>query len=415
MIDLSRITYRVAVIDGDGNQYNITDYIQNLGWEENENELSLRCSFTIRNEETAKGYLSELIRPGCLVGIFASDSGFLDEEVARGYVEQWNPVEKNSRNSLKCICYDELYRLQKSQDNRYYPSGTGTKSALLGVLDDWGIPQGDYKGPNAVHGKMVYNNRYLSDIILELLDDAAKKGERRCLIRAEKGRVNVVPPGSNETVYVFGTDNTQSVEHSISTESLITRVKVVGQANDAGKRSVEVTLNGQTEYGIRQRIYIRGTDEMPAAAKTAAQEILNREGRLQKGMKVQSPDLPFLRKGDFVYLTGSFGSDYYQVKSIQHNADACSMTMDLECVDKQPADGGGGAGEKTSYKAGDIVTFHGGIHYVSSYPGSRGYPARAGKARITLVNGTGRAHPWHLIHADGISNVYGWVDEGTFD
>lgn len=415
MIDLSRITYRVTVMDGDGNQYNITDYIQNLGWEENENELSLRCSFTIRNEETAKGYLSKLIRPGCLVGIFASDSGSLNEEVARGYVEQWNPVEKNGGNSLKCICYDELYRLQKSQDNRYYPSGTGTKSALLGVLDDWGIPQGDYKGPNAVHGKMVYNNRYLSDIILELLDDAAKKGERRCLIRAEKGRVNVVPPGSNETVYVFGTDNTQSVEHLISTESLITRVKVVGQANNAGKRSVEVTLNGQTEYGIRQRIYIRGTDEMPAAAKTAAQEILNREGRLQKGMKVQSPDLPFLRKGDFVYLTGSFGSDYYQVKSIQHNADACSMTMDLECVEKRPADGGGGAGEKTGYQAGDIVTFHGGIHYVSSYPGSRGYPARAGKARITLVNGAGRAHPWHLIHADGISNVYGWVDEGTFD
>ncbi len=415
MIDLSRITYRVAVMDGGGNQYNITDYIQNLGWEENENELSLRCSFTVRNEKTAKGYLSELIRPGCLVGIFSSDGGFLDEEVARGYVERWNPVEKNSGNSLKCTCYDELYRLQKSQDNRYYPSGTGTKSAILGVLDDWGIPRGAYQGPNAAHGKMVYNNRYLSDIILELLDDAVKKGEKRCLIRAEKGRVSVIPPGSNEIVYVFGPDNAQALEQSISTESLVTRVKVTGQADNAGKRSVEVTLNGQTEYGVRQRIYLRGTEETLRDAKTAAQEILEREGKPERRRKVQSPDLPFLRKGDLVYLTGSFGLDYYYVKSIQHNADACSMNMELESAGKLPVDSGSGERKKTGYKAGDIVTFHGGIHFVSSYPGAKGYPANAGKARITLANGVGRAHPWHLIHADGISNVYGWVDDGTFD
>ena len=30
MVDLSRIAYRVVVMDGDGNQYNITDYVRNL-------------------------------------------------------------------------------------------------------------------------------------------------------------------------------------------------------------------------------------------------------------------------------------------------------------------------------------------------------------------------------------------------
>lgn len=73
---------------------------------------------------------------------------------------------------------------------------------------------------------------------------------------------------------------------------------------------------------------------------------------------------------------------------------------------------------KKSYKVGDIVNFHGGTHYVSSYSGARGYSARAGRAKITLgpnCAGNGKAHPWHLIHVDGKSNVYGWVDEGTFD
>lgn len=74
-------------------------------------------------------------------------------------------------------------------------------------------------------------------------------------------------------------------------------------------------------------------------------------------------------------------------------------------------------GSKT-YKVGDIVNFHGGMHYVSSYSYAKGGSARAGKAKITLgpgCKGHGGAHPWHLIHIDNKSNVYGWVDEGTFD
>ena len=160
--------------------------------------------------------------------------------MARGYVERWNLEERNSGDSLRCTCYDELYKLQKSQDNRYYPSGTGTKSALQGIFDDWGIPQGEYRGPDATHGKMVHNNRYLSDIVLWILDDAAKKGEKRCIVRAEKGRTSIMPRGGNRAVYVFWEDNTQSFSHSVSTENLITRVKVVGRG-----------CHGKWAHGIR--------------------------------------------------------------------------------------------------------------------------------------------------------------------
>lgn len=69
-------------------------------------------------------------------------------------------------------------------------------------------------------------------------------------------------------------------------------------------------------------------------------------------------------------------------------------------------------------KQGDIVDFHGGTHYVSSYAGSKGYHARAGQARIALdknCKGNGGVHPYCLIHTDSSSNVCGWVDEGTFD
>lgn len=404
------------VMDASGNQYNIGDFIQNLGWEENGNEISMRLFFTVRNYETAKGYLSSLIKPGCLIGIFATD-GVVSEEVARGYVENWNQVEKNSGNSLKCTCYDELYKLQKSQDNRYYPSGTGTKSAIEGIFNDWEILQGDYKGPNASHGKTVCNNKYLSDIILEFLDDAVKKGEKKCMIQAAKGYTSVIPWGSNKTVYVFCVENTQSFSKNISTENLITRVKVVGQADKQGKHSVEATLNGAIEYGIRQRIYTRGKEETLSDANLAAQKILEDEGKIGKKMAVQAPDVPFIRKGDLVYIISSITSSYYYVKSIQHNAESYNMSMDLEYAEPEEISGNSdnNGQEKKAYQVGDIVNFHGGTHYVSSYSDAKGYSASAGKAKITIKNGSGKAHPWHLIHTDSGSNVYGWVDDGTFD
>lgn len=74
------------------------------------------------------------------------------------------------------------------------------------------------------------------------------------------------------------------------------------------------------------------------------------------------------------------------------------------------------AKKKKNYKVGDIVNFHGGTHYVSSYPGSKGYRVGGGPAKITIANGSGKAHPWHLITTNwSKTHVYGWVDEGTFD
>lgn len=127
MIDLSKIAYRLTVMDSGGKQYNIKEFVTGLGWEENKNEISVRISFTAKNDKTSAGRLSELIKPGCLIGIFASDGGKQDREVARGTVQEWNPQEQSSSNTLKCVAYDSLYDLQRSQDNKFYSAGTRYK------------------------------------------------------------------------------------------------------------------------------------------------------------------------------------------------------------------------------------------------------------------------------------------------
>ena len=408
MIDLTKIQYRAIAVDGDGRQHDIRDCIMDFGWEENEGELSARISFTAKS-----GHLPGLANPGSLIAILASGGGIMDTEVARGYVASWEPVWQGSGDTLRCTCYDELYNLQKSHDNLYFPSGTRTRPAVEGILNACGIPVGKYQGPDVTHGKMKFNNRALADTILGLMDDAEKKSGRKCLVRASAGKAQVIPRGSNKEVYVFREDNTDSVGMCISTASLVTRVKVIGQADDEGRSSVEATLDGLTEYGIRQKIYVRGSDETIEAAKSAAQEILGSEGRIKEELTVQGPDVPIVRKGDLVYLTARAAKGYYYVKGVRHDADSGSMSMDLEKA-KGGEPGDGGAGGQKSYNVGDVVDFHGGTHYISSYPEARGYAARAGKAKITQKDGSGKAHPWHLIHEDEGSNVYGWVDSGTF-
>ncbi len=72
----------------------------------------------------------------------------------------------------------------------------------------------------------------------------------------------------------------------------------------------------------------------------------------------------------------------------------------------QPASGANAA---QGLSVGAVATFTGSVHYASANAES-GKPCKPGAARVTSIYKTGK-HPVHLIHADGNSTVYGWVDE----
>ena len=64
----------------------------------------------------------------------------------------------------------------------------------------------------------------------------------------------------------------------------------------------------------------------------------------------------------------------------------------------------------TGFKRGDIVYFKGGKQYKTAIA-SDGSDATAGKAKVTLISkNSNTKHPYHIIHTDSESNVYGWVD-----
>ena len=410
MVDVATLQYKLVAVINNGKK-NITRYTENLSWEENRNEISGRITFTCRNSETKDGYLAQLVKPGCPVFVYAKDGKKKYTEVARGTVVTWTPANQSSSHDFRCVCDDRLDNLQKSQDSFFFRSGTSTKTRINKILGKWKVPLGRYEGADKKHGKKKYQDKYLSDILLGILDDAVKKGGRKSVIRMEKGKVSIIPECSNKAIYVFKGSNINAAVRNRSTESLVTRVKVTGKSKDKGKEKVVAVLDGLVKYGIRQKVYHRGSDESLKDARKAAQEILNENGTVKLEVAVESPDVPYIRKGDLVYVQTRGVKGYFIVCGVQHNASSCSMSMELE--ESQENNVGKNKNTiKDSYRTGDIVTFNGGRHYVSS-SGQKGYSASAGKAKITKIKSQD-THPYHLVHTDKGSNVYGWVDSGSF-
>lgn len=402
MIDIKKLKYKVILTTEKGKQIDVSEATKDLGWEEGHGELAARIGATLHNTKLEGSRLSSLAKLGCIIAVIA-DWGSSSEEVARGKIEEWEPRDSGSSNStFEILAYDELFNLQQSQDNRYYSAGTGTKTAITGIFKDWGIPVDKYEGPNVAHAKSLFKNDYLSDIITQLLDDAEKKGGPKCIIRANKGKVSVLQKGGNKDVYHFNEDDNLTVaSDKMSTVNLVTRVKIVGKEDGEGRQAVEAVLDGLTNHGIRQRIQIRQEDDSLSTAKSAAQELLDEEGKPERTITLEAPDVPMIRKGDKIHVKTSTLDGYYITKSIRHDAATKTMTMEIEpeaATNKATSSSG-------TFEKGDSIILNGAV-YVDSYGNGKGRTFTNRKGKITIKVDTKRPCPYHVDHI-------GWVKPNT--
>lgn len=423
MIDLSKLAYKVYLLRENGEYLSITDITESGSWDESEGELAMRFSLTLANRNFNGKKISSLAKPNCWIVIQAEIDG-KPEEVARGKITEWSPTISESTETLTLGGYDILYDLEKSQDNRYVSEGVGTKSVIITIFDDWGIPVDRYEGPNNANAKTTFKNEHLSDIILELLDTAHKHGERECIVRAEQNKVSIIPKGSNGTVYHFEqSKNIQTVKYGLNAGDVVTVVKVVATEDDDDRQKVEAIIEGNTEYGKRQEIYVRDKDDTLQQATDAAKEILNEKGKPSESFSLKAPDVPFIRKGDKIYVTTSVYTGYALVTSISHSLGR-TMSLSIEKYEPVPEpteeeEQVSTPAVRTDIKKGDIVNFNGGYHYYTSMDDNpRGGMRTAGKAYVEAINLNGK-HQYALIggvwkpDVGGSSDVYGWVDANT--
>jgi len=186
----------------------------------------------------------------------------------------------------------------------------------------------------------------------------------------------------------------------------VTRVKVIGKANDDGRSSVDAIVDGDLRYGVLQEIIRRDDNKDIAAAKAEAETILKERGEPEETNMVTVPDLPFIRRGDTVDLAVGNFIGLYSVLGVSHNATQRLMTLSIMKYEPklpEPATGGGSPSNNQAgtFAVGDAIILNGFV-YVDSFGTGRGRYFTDYHSTITIVAPLTRATPYHV-------GSIGWV------
>ena len=331
--DLASIKYRIIATLSNGTSIDLTDICEAKGWEDNKDELAVRLNLTLRDTEYAGGRIANAL-PLCTALYLFSDYGNGESEVWRGTIWEWeySGVEEDR---IVLTGYDMLYYASKSEDYFYWAKGRKTQAVIEAIAKKWNIPIGNYQGPDEKHGKLVYRKKKIAQAIKDVLSDAEDLGGKKCFARASQGKMDIVPYGSNEIIYMFEADkNIYEIRDKYSMVDLITRIVITGKESRAGRPKIEATINGSTEYGILQSIQARGSDSMADARKAAA-KTMREKGQPKRTLRITAPDFPAIRKGDRIYVSAGTLQGFFHVMGVAHNATQMQMSMEVEAVEQR--------------------------------------------------------------------------------
>ncbi len=332
MIDVNKVKYDLVALMPSGEKIYLSNVTRSLHTEENPGELAVRLEAEVQNQQLTSGkWLHQQLKLAGQV-VLLSDWGTGWNEIFRGAIFNWH-YRTDPLGHLTITAYDPLIYLAKSKDDRFYRAGTTAKAIIQDIAKAWGIPLGTVEGPDVALAKQVFRGETLADMIFSALDQTRKRGGGKWVVQSKQGKIDVIRPGQNTPVYHFGAgENVAQIEDQQDIEDLVTRVKIIGSEDKAGKAPVVATLDGKTEFGILQDLVYQRQFDNAAAAKAAAKEVLAERGKPQKRRKVTAPDLPFLRRGDKAYVAAGTLTGYYIVAGVMRDIKARLMVLEVDDI-----------------------------------------------------------------------------------
>lgn len=327
----------------------------------------------------------------------------------------------SSRRQLTIKAYDICIRFANNEDSFSYSWYTASQ-IFRDCCNRLGLPIGTVEDTGHVIGELIKGQATYWDVIEDALSQTYKTTGKRFYVYAMNGKVNLVERLADTTMPIISLDsNISTYDRSRSIENTRTRLKLVTSEGTV-KNS---TILSDLENKIGQFQAFESVDE-----EISWSDITQRVNAFKQEKGIANKSIKGTVLGDSSVISG--GCVYCKLPNIDNErpmyveedthtwekgGHMMSLSLDYSEVKYRTSkpSSGGSTNVSKSYKVGDIVNFHGGTHYVSSYAGSAGYKVSAGPARIAYTN-PGSAHPWSLITTDwSKTSVYGWVDQGTFD
>lgn len=397
---------------GSSSGKDITGLVDTITWAGRRGSPTRTLTISLLDDDGYKHARSEIDIEQGYQCIFKYDG----KELFRGiFLRQ----SQNHSKTAEYKAYDLGIYLSNNKDTFVYENKTAT-DVFKDVCSRFGIPIGEavqtgYTIPDLTKKKTTGWDAIEDALSLDYDNTGAKH-----YVFAEKGQLSLKKRLENVLQWVLETGaNITDYRYSKSIENVRTRIKLYSKEGTVIAQEQDNSL--EEKIGIFQEVDTPDesltTAQIKSLAKTMLQEKTATEHDLSLNNVIGIPDV-ISGVGVFIKIEHLGINKTFYVDSDTHTfkGNLHTMSLSLNLVPEVSVDDT--AEETTSsnktYQKGDIVQFNGGKHYVSSTASS---PAstnlKAGPAKITYT-APGAAHPWHLVHTDGSTTVYGWVDDGTF-
>lgn len=391
--------------------YDVTQLVETIKWKGRKGSSARTLTATLIDDDGYKHARSGIdVEKGhqCLFN-------YNGKELFRGIIMTQT---QTNRKQLQFTAYDNGIYLANNKDTFTYENKTAS-DVFRDCCTRFGLPMGEvakcsYKIPELTKSKTTAFDAIADALSLDFDATgirhyvASDKGKLSLLTRRENIMQWVIEVGQNITTYSY----TRSIE------DIKTRVKMVSKEG--------TTVAEKKNAALEKRIGVFQEIDQPDESLTTAQvndliaSILEEKSTPERTLNVEAVGIAEVISGIGVYIiipelglsrTFYVDEDTHTFKDNMH-----TMTLKLNYANdlaKEEKNSEQAAGGK-DYKVGDVVQFNGGNHYVSSTASNpTGGKCAAGPAKITLI-AKGAKHPWHLIHTDSSTRVYGWVDDGSF-
>ena len=325
--------YTVYIVSGD-TKYNVTKAVTGLDRSEPKGQIAQRVILQLANVKVGESWLSGLLKARDRVFVYAND-GTKEDEVFRGYLWSRTRNDSISDGKIQYTCYDNLIYFQESEDSLYFSNGKSTKDIMSSICNKWGIKL-QYSYDSITHAKMPLRG-CLSDIFTgDILDLVKKRKGKKYVILSDKDTMIVRPVGANTTIYHFESGkNISRTASGWTMDGVITKVIIVGKADDDDREPIEATVSGNTsQYGTLQQIQRRNENTTLADAKIEAKNTIDENGKPKWEYEITAPDIPWIRKGDKIYVNAGDVVGYRIITEVDRSDDLKhrEMTLTLEDV-----------------------------------------------------------------------------------
>lgn len=389
--------------------YDVTQLVEQVKWKGRKGSSSRTLAVTLIDDDGYKHARSGIDVEQGHQCIFSYDG----TELFRGIIMSQT---QSNQKKLQFTAYDNGIYLANNKDTFCYENKTAS-DVFRDCCTRFGLPMGEVASCSYKIPELTKSKTTAFDAIADALSLDFDATGIRHYVASSKGKLSLLTRRENILQWVIEVgQNITSYSYSRSIEDIKTRVKMVSKEGTTVAEKSNAEL--EKKIGIFQEIDQPDESLTTAQVNDLIESIMEEKGTPERTLTVEAMGIAEVISGIGVYIiipeleisrTFYVDEDTHTFEDNKH-----TMSLKLNYANDLAKEEKGAEDSSKDYKVGDVVQFNGGYHYVSSTASNpTGSKCAAGPAKITLI-AKGAKHPWHLIHTDSSTRVYGWVDDGTF-